>query len=34
MALVNCISVPIGALALWAALAPFRKAVSEQAGEA
>lgn len=33
MALVNCISVPVAALALWAALAPFRKAASEQAGE-
>ena len=32
MALVNCISVPIAALALWAALAPFRKAAEEQAG--
>jgi hypothetical protein len=32
MALVNCISVPIAAVALWAALAPFRKAASEQAG--
>ncbi|GEM_PF-3069621 len=32
MALVNCISVPIAALALWAALAPFRKAAAEQAG--
>lgn len=31
MALVNCISVPIGALALWAALAPFRHAAAEQA---
>jgi MFS family permease len=34
MALVNCISVPIAALALWAALAPFRKAAAEQAGSA
>jgi MFS family permease len=32
MALVNCISVPIAALLLWAALAPFRAAVVEQAG--
>jgi hypothetical protein len=32
MALVNGISVPLGAVALWAALVPFRKAVSEQAG--
>jgi MFS family permease len=32
MALVNCISVPLAALALWAALAPFRKAAEEQAG--
>ena len=32
MALVNCISVPIAALALWAAMAPFRRAAEEQAG--
>ncbi|MEZ5565034.1 MAG: MFS transporter [Gammaproteobacteria bacterium] len=31
MALVNCISVPLAALALWAALAPFRQAAEEQA---
>jgi hypothetical protein len=30
MALVNCVSVPLGALALWAALVPFRAAVAEQ----
>jgi hypothetical protein len=34
MALVNGISVPLGAMALWAALVPFRKAASEQAGHA
>jgi hypothetical protein len=32
MALVNCISVPVAALALWGALAPFRRAAAEQAG--
>jgi MFS family permease len=34
MALVNGVSVPLGALALWAALGPFRLAAGEQAGEA
>ncbi len=32
MALVNCISVPLAALALWAAMAPFRRAAAEQGG--
>lgn len=32
IALVNCLSVPLAALALWAALAPFRAAAAEQAG--
>jgi len=32
MALVNCLSVPLGAIALWLALAPFRRAAGEQAG--
>ncbi len=32
IALVNCISVPIGALALWFALKPFRRAAEEQGG--
>jgi hypothetical protein len=32
IALVNCLSVPLAALALWAALAPFRAAATEQAG--
>lgn len=31
MALVNCISVPLAALVLFAALAPFRQAANEQA---
>jgi hypothetical protein len=30
MALVNCICVPLGALALWIALRPFRAAAAEQ----
>jgi len=30
IALVNCLSVPLAALALWAALAPFRDAAGEQ----
>jgi hypothetical protein len=30
MALVNCICVPLGALALWSALRPFRAAAAEQ----
>ncbi len=34
MALVNCISVPIAALALWAALVPFRKVAAELAESA
>lgn len=32
IALVNCLSVPLAALILWAALAPFRQAATEQAG--
>jgi len=32
IALVNCLTVPLAALALWAALAPFRRAAEEQAG--
>ncbi len=32
IALVNCLSVPLAALALWAALAHFRNAAAEQAG--
>ncbi|MDH5255429.1 MAG: MFS transporter [Gammaproteobacteria bacterium] len=32
IALVNCLSVPLAALALWAALGPFRKAAGEQSG--
>jgi MFS family permease len=32
IALVNCLSVPLAALALWAALASFRAAATEQAG--
>lgn len=32
IAVVNCLSVPLAALALWAGLAPFRKAADEQAG--
>jgi MFS family permease len=32
IALVNCLSVPLAALALWAALGPFRAAATEQAG--
>jgi MFS family permease len=32
IALVNCLSVPLAALALWAALGPFRNAAAEQAG--
>ncbi|MEO8445815.1 MAG: MFS transporter, partial [Gammaproteobacteria bacterium] len=31
VALVSCISVPLAALALWSAMAPFRKAAAEQA---
>jgi len=29
IALVNCISVPVGGLALWIGLKPFRAAVAE-----
>ena len=34
MALVNCTSVPLAALALWASLVPFRRAADEQAASA